>query len=145
MVVNDVNGLPCFQSHHISSNDQLTTWLLLETKFFCHARQAETQPLTFTGEDKTGDLKDQIQLVHGKGLRIQNLHPSDQGVYVCEASNLMGAVTAAANLTVSEPPVITVKPQAYLTHKKGAPVTLQCMVTGSPKPAVYWILEEEGR
>ena len=91
------------------------------------------------------DLKDQIQLVHGKGLRIQNLHPSDQGVYVCEASNLMGAVTAAANLTVSEPPVITVKPQAYLTHKKGAPVTLQCMVTGSPKPAVYWILEEEGR
>ena len=48
---------------------------------------------------------DKVKLVHGKGLRIQTIHPSDEGIYVCEASNLMGAVTAAAKLTVSEPPV----------------------------------------
>ena len=87
----------------------------------------------------------QVQLVHGKGLRITNLHPSDQGVYVCEASNLMGAVTSAANLTVSESPVITVKPLARMDVLEGNDVTLQCMVTGSPKPAAFWILEEKQR
>lgn len=88
-----------------------------------------------------------IQLVHGKGLRIENVHPSDAGVYVCEASNSMGAVTAAASLTVSEPPVITVKPRAHLqvpvATSSSESVSLQCMVTGSPKPAVYWTLEED--
>jgi hypothetical protein len=93
-------------------------------------------------QDKEIDL-DKVKLVHGKGLRIQTVHPSDEGIYVCEASNLMGAVTAAAKLTVSEPPVLTVKPRAHIQHEAGKPVSLQCMVTGTPKPAVYWTLEED--
>ena len=102
--------------------------------------------MVWINNDKTKFLTIQVQLVHGKGLRIANLHPSDQGVYVCEASNLMGAVTAAANLTVSESPVITVKPLARLVTVEGTgDVTLQCMVTGSPKPAAFWILEEKKR
>ena len=93
-------------------------------------------------QDKEIDIE-KVKLVHGKGLRIQTVHPSDEGIYVCEASNLMGAVTAAAKLTVSEPPVLTVKPRAHVQHEVGKPVSLQCMVTGTPKPAVYWTLEED--
>ena len=40
-----------------------------------------------------------------------------------------------------EPPVITVKPQAQLQVPTGRPVSLSCMVTGAPKPAVYWTHE----
>ena len=93
-------------------------------------------------QDKEIDLE-KVKLVHGKGLRIQTVHPSDEGIYVCEASNLMGAVTAAAKLTVSEPPVLTVKPRAHVQQAVGKPISLQCMVTGTPKPAVYWTLEED--
>ena len=95
-------------------------------------------------QDKDIDMN-KVKLVHGKGLRIENAHPSDEGIYVCEASNLMGAVTAAAKLTVSEPPVITVKPRAHIQQEMGKPVSLQCMVTGTPKPAVYWTLEEDAK
>ena len=77
-------------------------------------------------------------MVHGKGLRISNAHPSDQGLYVCEASNAMGRVSAGARLTVSERPVITVRPRAHAQQPAGQPVTLECMVTGTPKPAVFW-------
>ena len=93
-------------------------------------------------QDKDIDIE-KVKLVHGKGLRIESVHPSDEGIYVCEASNLMGAVTAAAKLTVSEPPVLTVKPRAHIQQEAGNPVSLQCMVTGTPKPAVYWTLEED--
>ena len=114
------------------------SYLILSTNHECSVEMV--------WNDKTKFLTIQVQLVHGKGLRIANLHPSDQGVYVCEASNLMGAVTAAANLTVSESPVITVKPLARLVAVEGTgDVTLQCMVTGSPKPAAFWILEEKKR
>ena len=41
-----------------------------------------------------------------------------------------------------ESPVISVKPQAQLQVPIGQPVTLSCMVTGAPKPSVYWTHEK---
>jgi hypothetical protein len=52
--------------------------------------------------------------VGGQGLAILNLHPGDQGLYICTAANRGGAISASAMLRVLEPPVITVKPQAQL-------------------------------
>ena len=80
-------------------------------------------------------------LFKGQGLRIESVHPSDEGIYICEATNLMGSISTLASLKVREPPVISVKPQAHLQLPKGSPVSLSCMVTGSPKPAVYWTHE----
>lgn len=39
---------------------------------------------------------EKVKIVHGKGLRIENVHPSDDGVYVCEANNIMGRISASA-------------------------------------------------
>ncbi len=77
-------------------------------------------------------------LVRGVGLRLSNAHPSDSGVYTCEASNTMGRVSAHARITVSERPVITVRPRASARLPTGQPITLECMATGTPKPAMFW-------
>ena len=91
---------------------------------------------------KEADINlNKVKIVQGQGLRIESVHPSDEGIYICEATNLMGSISTLASLKVREPPVISVKPQAHLQLPKGSPVSLSCMVTGSPKPAVYWTRE----
>ena len=105
------------------------------------------------GGDPQPDLKwhrkevdinlDKVKIVPGQGLRIESVHPSDEGTYICEASNIMGRTTISAFLRVREPPVISVKPQAQLQVAIGQPVSLSCMVTGAPKPAVYWTHETD--
>ena len=86
-------------------------------------------------------------MVPGKGLRIESVHPDDEGTYICEASNVMGRISAEATLRVRERPVISVRPQARLTRPVGgrAPVSLDCLATGTPKPAVFWMREGEER
>ena len=53
------------------------------------------------------ELPDTIQIIPEQGLSIKNLHPSDQGMYLCHASNKAGSISANAMLRVEEPPVIT--------------------------------------
>ena len=65
---------------------------------------------------------EKAKVVPGKGLKIESVHPSDEGTYICEASNLMGAISAGAVLQVQERPVITVKPQANLQQPAGSSV-----------------------
>ena len=84
-----------------------------------------------------------VKIVQGQGLRIESVHPQDEGTYICEASNVMGSILTSAVLTVRERPVITVKPQAHLQVPVGSPVSLSCFVTGAPKPAVYWTHESD--
>ena len=88
-----------------------------------------------------------VKIVHGKGLRIESVHPDDEGTYICEASNLMGRISAEATLRVRERPVISVRPQAHLQQpvtNRGEPISLDCLATGTPKPAVFWTQEEAG-
>ena len=59
-----------------------------------------------------------MKIVQGQGLRIESVHPSDEGIYICEATNIMGSITTKASLKVREPPVISVKPQAHLQVRK---------------------------
>ena len=39
-------------------------------------------------QDRDIDIE-KVKIIPGKGLRIDSVHPSDEGVYVCEASNLV--------------------------------------------------------
>lgn len=84
-----------------------------------------------------------VKIVQGQGLKIESVHPQDEGTYICEASNVMGSILTSAVLKVRERPVITVKPQAHLQVPVGSPVSLSCFVTGAPKPAVYWTHESD--
>ena len=87
------------------------------------------------------ELPDTIQIIPEQGLSIKNLHPSDQGMYLCQASNKAGSISANAMLRVQEPPVITVKPVAHYQVQAGSQVRLDCVVAGSPSPSVFWTEE----
>ena len=51
------------------------------------------------------------RLLDNRGITIENIHPSDEGVYECRASNKMGSVTASVQVIVHERPVLTVTPE----------------------------------
>ena len=56
--------------------------------------------IKWTRQGRAQSLPDNVQMVTDRGISIHNLHPSDQGVYVCEATNKAGTITASAMLRV---------------------------------------------
>ncbi|CAB4065403.1 ROBO2 [Lepeophtheirus salmonis] len=83
-----------------------------------------------------------VKIVNGKGLKLENVHPSDEGVYICEANNIRGSISTTAKLSIMEIPVITVKPPASLKKSnKLDKISLDCFVTGTPHPLVFWTIE----
>ena len=51
------------------------------------------------------------RMMEGGGLRLENLHPSDEGEYECRAENRMGSARASVRVIVQERPVLTVTPE----------------------------------
>ena len=50
-------------------------------------------------------------MLEGGGMRLVNLHPSDEGEYECRAENRMGSAQASVRVIVQERPVLTVTPE----------------------------------
>ncbi|KAG4069962.1 hypothetical protein HA402_015186 [Bradysia odoriphaga] len=69
---------------------------------------------------------------------IVNAKISDQGVYTCTASNSVGTIKANATLTIQESPSF-VKPMENKEVNCGKTVVIECMASGSPKPAIVWL------
>lgn len=106
----------------------------------CEASGDPHPDIVWTREGQDIDIS-KIRIIHGKGLRIENVEPSDQGTYICSAKNLVGNVIASANLRVLEPPVISVPPVASVQTKVGDSVKLDCLTTGNPTPILFWSKE----
>ncbi|XP_043224573.1 roundabout homolog 2-like [Amphibalanus amphitrite] len=78
-----------------------------------------------------------IDLLPDKTLRIENVQPQDEGLYVCEAENPVGNVTASATVTVHSPPSFE-RPPSDHRAALGDSVTLECGTTGRPPPVLFW-------
>ncbi|XP_014272769.1 roundabout homolog 2 [Halyomorpha halys] len=78
-----------------------------------------------------------------KGLRIERVQPEDEGLYICDATNLIGSTSAKAFLTVHAPPVFIKKPTDQAV-KLGGTATFDCVSRGSPVPSLYWAREGGG-
>ncbi|XP_033247038.1 titin isoform X8 [Drosophila miranda] len=78
-------------------------------------------------------------------LEIKSAELNDSGIYRCIASNQNGEVETSCLVTIYEapsskfgtPPIFTRNIRdAY--HSQGNSLTLECKVSGSPKPHIYW-------
>nr|XP_027219131.1 uncharacterized protein LOC113811557 isoform X3 [Penaeus vannamei] len=75
-------------------------------------------------------------------LTISDVTIGDQGVYVCEASNVAGSDSANTSLAVVEPPRVDggVRPRIAVitpTHVR----QISCPVTATPSPVIFWVRE----
>ncbi|KAK9702129.1 Immunoglobulin I-set domain [Popillia japonica] len=77
------------------------------------------------------------RILDDKSLLIDAVQTSDEGVYICEAKNLVGNVKEQASLTVHAPPVFTDLPRDQKVSLNGV-VEFHCAATGNPPPSVFW-------
>ncbi|KAJ9596466.1 hypothetical protein L9F63_012505, partial [Diploptera punctata] len=81
--------------------------------------------------------------LHPGGLHISHVVKQDEGSYVCEMYNNVGQpVTHTAHLYVQEPAEMLREPKT-LVVKEGGDVQLDCLVKGSPRPTISWLLNGE--
>ncbi|XP_049531621.1 interference hedgehog [Anopheles darlingi] len=78
--------------------------------------------------------------VQDYGLQITNVHPEDDGVYVCRLQNgIEPALVHSIRLTVLEQPRIIAPPRSTLTNESDS-LELECVARGSPRPEIYWMI-----
>ncbi|XP_041447998.1 titin-like isoform X1 [Drosophila obscura] len=78
-------------------------------------------------------------------LEIKSAELNDSGIYRCIASNQNGEVETSCLVTIYEapsskfgtPPIFTRNIRDSY-HSQGNSLTLECKVSGSPKPHIYW-------
>ena len=129
---------PFFITYPASTSAVVGQDVLIE----CQASGDPHPDIVWTKDEGDIDIG-KVRIVHGKGLRIENVRPSDEGTYVCTAKNVVGSVSSSAVLKVLEPPVISVRPPVNLHRQAGQSVQLDCLVAGTPMPLVYWMKEKD--
>lgn len=97
-----------------------------------------------------------------KSLIIKNVIPADEGIYICDAHNGVGQISAKAQLivncmfhwkskrvpaqcivlimsfhSISAQPSFNVKPQDQKVGLNGI-ASFQCEATGNPSPSIFW-------
>jgi Immunoglobulin I-set domain len=109
-------------------NKHPDTWLFNSSVSFNGKKSLITLPPDIVWTKDEGDIDiGKVRIVHGKGLRIENVRPSDEGTYICTAKNVVGAVSSSAVLKVLEPPVISVRPPVNLHRQAGQPVQVSML------------------
>ncbi|XP_060534576.1 roundabout homolog 2-like [Cylas formicarius] len=81
-----------------------------------------------------------VSILDDKSLQIDNVQPGDEGVYICNADNLVGSVSAKATLVVYSPPTFVERPKDQTASLNGV-VEFHCSATGNPKPSIFWSKE----
>ncbi|KAF5269923.1 hypothetical protein FQR65_LT05722 [Abscondita terminalis] len=80
------------------------------------------------------------QITDDKFLQIQNAQPADEGLYICEAENIVGSILTKASLVVNSPPSFTETPQDQKVTLNSV-VEFHCKAIGNPLPTLFWTKE----
>ncbi|KAE8748915.1 hypothetical protein FOCC_FOCC004320, partial [Frankliniella occidentalis] len=81
-----------------------------------------------------------VHVLDDRTLRVHPSHPEDAGVYICEADNPVGTVSASARVIVHSPPSLSHRPRDA-SVALGRDATWECGAAGVPRPMVFWALE----
>ncbi|GAU88535.1 hypothetical protein RvY_01218 [Ramazzottius varieornatus] len=87
--------------------------------------------------------------VSEKGLTIKNISRTDEGLYDCDATQIIGHDTSsfkrkAISLVVNYPPEFTNTEPAIAYAFLGGEVNLTCQADGEPSPSYDWGYDENG-
>ncbi|KAJ8953117.1 hypothetical protein NQ314_007399, partial [Rhamnusium bicolor] len=80
------------------------------------------------------------RILDDKSLLIDNVQTSDEGLYICDAENLVGSISARASLVVNSPPTFIERPRDQKVSLNGV-VEFHCSASGNPPPSVFWSKE----
>ncbi|XP_014251088.1 hemicentin-1-like isoform X2 [Cimex lectularius] len=84
----------------------------------------------------------EINIQHAENsiqLKIENAKKSDQGVYICLASNSAGTYHKEINVYLGEEPVVSIHYYKNIVYSlSGQDLQIQCNASGVPKPHVVW-------
>ena len=81
--------------------------------------------------------RERVRVTKGS-MTILSTVKSDGGIYVCEASNLLGISNAEVHLVVVNLPRFTEKPSGPIYKLPGDDVTLPCSAEGDLPPVISW-------
>ncbi|KAM3915225.1 neural cell adhesion molecule L1-like protein isoform 1-T2 [Leptodactylus fuscus] len=74
---------------------------------------------------------------HGTLLKIKDITKDDEGVYICDATNEMGAAQQRFRVIVEEPPRWEKELKSSI-QGVGSEVILNCSAAGTPQPDIQW-------
>ena len=78
-------------------------------------------------------MSDNVELLPGGVIRINEVSPEDGGAYICQASNIVGDATTTAIVHVLDSPsipVVRLLPQGHITVQEHHPLNVTCHVSG---------------
>lgn len=102
----------------------------------CRAR-GDPKPVITWRREKTNLPPDRSHVLDNGNLLIEEAEVSDDGLYICQVENSVGVSEAVAKLTVHAVPEFVISPTSKMIGL-GRTLSLQCVVDGSPVPALYW-------
>lgn len=70
-------------------------------------------------------------------LTLQSVSPEDAASYTCIVETSNGRLEAKAQLTVTAPPRLTIRPESIYV-KSGETIKLRCEAKGQPEPTITW-------
>ncbi|KAK8776434.1 hypothetical protein V5799_030217 [Amblyomma americanum] len=126
---------------HVSSTNATAEEVVLAQHPFSLPCDADGDPLPSIAWYHEGlpVPRDSLTTVRAGWLHVSAAKRHHAGHYVCEASNVGGAVRIAYNVTVWErPQIIGPDSPVRLSAVLGESVQLQCSATGTPTPVLSW-------
>ena len=97
---------------------------------------------------KVSWLQNENPIAAGPSLILNNLRPSNSGLYTCLATNLAGTINRQFNLTVQQEnskkvELPTVSEMKNVSVQFGDDSFLKCEVTSNLTPSIQWLRETE--
>ena len=105
---------------------------------------ANGQPLpSITWSKSVGGLpKDRTEVRNGS-LTINKVEKKDRGTYICTAENILGSITALAQLMVFSRLRFKVRPPQEVTLVIGSTVRLPCVAESNLRPTITWTKDDK--
>lgn len=125
----------------MSKPDSMTLFVGKQAKFQCVISGSDPMNVVWHKDNIAISLDDHCKASSDKNkyfLEILNLQQSDQGTYLCKASNSVGTATCCTELKVIDKPSF-VKSFESTTVAVGNPLRLECQVDEDIGVSIIWM------